>query len=342
MLFLAGTADAIILDGERIVASANTLLDSSISISNTLEDIRGRKSNKLLGRYAHTSGMTLKLTDTMFNLEYIAMNVGSDVTLGGDLIKNEALKVKSKKITLSETAVPMVGNAVKVYAFKKGTASNYQAYEVTGEENKEVAIEDADGAEYCVRYMTKSKYATKIVISSNFIPKTLSVILTANLYAGASCDINTSTLAGKLQIKVYRFMLNGNQELSMTSTGVAQTALEGQCLSYGCDNCDGDGAYAEILQLLENASDDMFASIIVEDANKTVAAKSTVAITVYACPVEGSPVRLKPDQYAITPDAANFTDNKDGTITLTEGATSPFSVTVKAFGKETAANITIG
>lgn len=339
MLFLAGTADAIILDGERIVASANTLLDSSISISNTLEDIRGRKGNRLLGRYAHTSGMTLKLTDTMFNLEYIAMNVGSDVTLGGDLIKNETLKVKNKKITLSETPVPMVGSVTKVYAFKKGTANNYQAYEVTG---KEVSIDDIDDAEYCVRYMVNSAYATKIVVSSNFIPKTLSVILTANLYAGASCDISTSTLAGKLQIKVYRFMLNGNQELAMTSTGVAQTSLEGQCLSYGCDNCDGDGVYAEILQLLENAGDDMFASIIVEDADKTVAAKSTVAITVYACPVEGTPVRLNPDQYAITPDNTNFTDNKDGTITLTDGATSPFSVTVKAFGKEASANITIG
>lgn len=128
----------------------------------------------------------------------------------------------------------------------------------------------------------------------------------------------------------------------MTSTGVAQTSLEGQCLSYGCDNCDGDGVYAEILQLLENAGDDMFASIIVEDANKTVAAKSTVAITVYACPVEGSPVRLNPDQYTITADATNFKDNKDGTITLLDGATSPFSVVVTAFSKKASANITIG
>lgn len=337
MYFLAGTADAILLDGEKIVASANTLLDSSISISNTLEEIRGGRGNKLLGRYAHTSGMTLKLTDTMFNLEYLAMNTGSDVELGGDLIKNETLAVATNKITLSETAVPMVGSVVKAYAFKKGTSLGYQAYEV-GSDNT-IAVEDEDGAEYCVRYMINSKYATKIVINSNFIPKTLSVILTANLYNGASCDITTSTLAGKLQIKVYRFMLNGNQELAMTSTGVAQVALEGQCLSYGCNNCDGDGAYAEIVQLLENASDDMFASIIVEDANRTASAGDRLDLVVYACPNDGAPIKLANDQFEV--GAGTGYTYADGVVTIADGATDPVSVKVNAFGKSATLNVTI-
>ena len=72
MKFLAGVGVAQIFDGERLVASANALIDSSISISVSTEDLRAGMGAKLLGRYMHSSGMTLKLTDAMFNLEYLA------------------------------------------------------------------------------------------------------------------------------------------------------------------------------------------------------------------------------------------------------------------------------
>ena len=91
--------------------------------------------------------------------------------------------------------------------------------EIDGASSVEVVDEKAS-TEYCLRYMIHNDYASKMVISSNFIPKTLSIILTANLYSGGSCDLETSTLAGSIQIKVYRFMLNGNQDFSMTATGV--------------------------------------------------------------------------------------------------------------------------
>ena len=61
--------------------------------------------NKLYGRYAHTSTFDLKLTDAMFSLEYLAMNTGSDVELGGDAMKDEKLTVSEGKVTLSYKAV---------------------------------------------------------------------------------------------------------------------------------------------------------------------------------------------------------------------------------------------
>ena len=185
MYFIAGVGNASLFDGDKLVATANTLIDSGITIRTTLEDIRRGQGNKLLGRYSHDSQFSLKLTDAMFNLEYIAMNTGSEVELGGGCIINEQLKSSaSGEITLTHTAVPFFGSAVKAYAKLAGTSVSYQAYDVA--EGKIVGLENSK--EYCVRYMYNNDYATRIVINSDFIPKTLSVILEANLYSGGSCD----------------------------------------------------------------------------------------------------------------------------------------------------------
>ena len=166
----------------------------------------------------------------MFSLEYLAMNTGSDVTLGGDAMKDEKLTADATgKVTLSYKARPMVGNTnIYAYVKKSGTDEGYQRYAVTGADVNEVALgEKMKNAEVCVRYMYHNDIASRITISANFIPKTLTCILEANLYNGGSCDVETSTLAGKVIIKVPRFMLNGSQELSMSASGVSNTSIEG-------------------------------------------------------------------------------------------------------------------
>ena len=193
--------------------------------------------------------------------------------------------------------------------------------------------------------MANNAAATKIMINSNFIPKTLSVILTANLYNGGSCDVSmdNASLAGSLQIKIFRFQLNGNQELSMTATGVSNTSIEGTALSWGCNGCDGEGVYAEILEFTKNVNDNI-ASIIVEDADKTVTAGSNVEIVVYACPDDGAPIKLQAGQFEIVEDTgSNYRVNANKTSgDIQAGASGNFSVDVKAFGKTASANITIG
>lgn len=315
MLFLAGVGRATLLDGERLVATANTLIDSSITIGISFEDLRAGMRNKLYGRYAHTSTFDLKLTDAMFSLEYLAMNTGSDVELGGDAMKDEKLTVSNGKVTLSYEAKPMVGNTnVYAYVKKSGTDEGYQRYAVTNK--KEVALDASlNDSEVCVRYMYHNDLASKITISANFIPKTLTCILEANLYNGGSCDVETSTLAGKVIIKVPRFMLNGSQELSMSASGVSNTSIEGSALASGCAGCDGDGVYAEIVQVLENkTAADMFASIVIEDKNQTAKAGDKIELNVYACPVDGAPIKLNPDQYEVGDTAA--ADYANGILTV--------------------------
>lgn len=339
MVFIAGVGNATLFDGERLVASANTLIDSGITIGLSFEDVRAGIRNKLYGRYAHTSTFDLKLTDAMFNLEYLAMNTGSDISLGGDVMVDEELTSTAKKITLSKTAVAISGSKVYAYAKKSGTDNVYDKYAVAQDNSIEVP---ADGT-YCIRYMYTNDLASKMVVKANFIPKTLTLILEANLYSGGSCDIETSTLAGKVTIKVPRFMLNGSQELSLTASGVANTAIEGTALASGCAGCSGDGVYAEIIQVMANRTlENGFTGIVVEDAVREASKGDKLELNVYACPIDAAPIKLTNDQITVAATGTGYT-YANGVVTITEAATDSVTVEVSAFdGKYTASlNVTI-
>lgn len=339
MVFIAGVGNATLFDGERLVASANTLIDSGITIGLSFEDIRAGIRNKLYGRYAHTSTFDLKLTDAMFNLEYLAMNTGSDISLGGDVMVDEELTSTAKKITLSKTAVAISGSKVYAYAKKSGTDNVYDKYAVAQDNSIEVPV---DGT-YCIRYMYTNDLASKMVVKANFIPKTLTLILEANLYSGGSCDIETSTLAGKVTIKVPRFMLNGSQELSLTASGVANTSIEGTALASGCAGCSGDGVYAEIIQVMANRTlENGFTGIVVEDAVREASKGDKLELNVYACPVDAAPIKLTNDQITVAATGTGYT-YANGVVTITEAATDSVTVEVSAFdGKYTASlNVTI-
>ena len=339
MVFIAGVGNATLFDGERLVASANTLIDSGITIGLSFEDIRAGQGNKLYGRYAHTSTFDLKLTDAMFNLEYLAMNTGSDISLGGDVMVDEELTSTAKKITLSKTAVAISGSKVYAYAKKSGTDNVYDKYAVA----QDNSIEVPSDCTYCIRYMYTNDLASKMVVMANFIPKTLTLILEANLYSGGSCDIETSTLAGKVTIKVPRFMLNGSQELSLTASGVANTSIEGTALASGCAGCSGDGVYAEIIQVMANRTlENGFTGIVVEDAVREASKGDKLELNVYACPIDAAPIKLTNDQITVAATGTGYT-YANGVVTITEAATDSVTVEVSAFdGKYTASlNVTI-
>ena len=103
---LAGVGDIQLFDqgsGEIIVTS-KTLTDSGINFSVTAEDIRGGKANAILGKYFHDTAMELTLTDALFSLEYLALNVGGTITAGSNVFKTEPITTTvADTITVSET-----------------------------------------------------------------------------------------------------------------------------------------------------------------------------------------------------------------------------------------------
>ena len=81
--------------GDLIVTS-KTLTESGLSFTVTAEDVRGGVSNKILGKYFHDSGMTLKMTDSLFSLQYLSLNVGGTIAVGGDIMTDEQVRKEGR------------------------------------------------------------------------------------------------------------------------------------------------------------------------------------------------------------------------------------------------------
>ena len=255
-VFMAGVGTAEIFkvgkDGqENLFSTAKTLTESGITIGVSAEDIRAGAGAKLYGKYFHTSTFDLKMTDAMFKLEYIAANVGSEIDLCGEVFINEQLKSDGQKeITLTKTPVSMTCGG-KIYAYaKKPTEDFYRTYVVDG--NK-ITVDEAT-TEYCVKYLYTNDNAKTLTVNANFIPDTLRVYLTMNLFSGDDKSPQTGTKVGTVTVMVPRFLLNGTQDLSMSMTGASTTSFEGSALAAegDCKNgCESEGIYAKIVEVID-------------------------------------------------------------------------------------------
>ena len=226
--FIAGVGRALLFKGEELFADCRTLADSSITIGVTAEDIRGGEGNKLWGQYFHDSQLSLKLTDIMFNMEYVAAQVGSGIVHAGDVFKTETLKVSGNTLTLSSPAVPIVSGSEKAYAWIKpadGTGDQVRR-EVAG---KSITVTAEDGVEYCVMYKYTNDAAKQITVNAQFIPAVLHAVLTVALYYGDACNVEAATKAGEVTIDIPRLQLNGAFEMAMSATGASQTSLGATC-----------------------------------------------------------------------------------------------------------------
>lgn len=292
--FLAGVANAEIFDGENnLFATAKALTDSSITIGVNSEEVRGGEGAALRGKYFHSSSFGLRMTSAMFEMEYIAANVGAKIVTGGDaLVYKEVKSDGTGKITLPTTAVPLTGNTVYAYASVKG-ADKFDTYVVSSDNSITVSGSSAD---YCVKYFENNISARAIKINTNFVPDTLYVVLTASLFAG-DAKAGSGTKVGSVVIKVPRFQLNGSQEISMTMTGASNTAFEGSALAVEEDGCDGKAYYAEILEILFNARwYDNVRSIQIEDSDVTVKAGAVnMGLDVYAIYANALPKKISND-----------------------------------------------
>lgn len=339
--FIAGVGTAEIFSGDVLFASARTLIDSSITIGVSVEDLRAGQGNALWGRYFHSSTFDLKLTDAMFNLEYLAANVGSEIEMGGDVFKDEELIADADgKVTLALTAVPIRTGSTVVYAYIREALNGGAKRSAVLVKEEEVTVgEGADAqtktvsvvsgltpdVKYCVRYMYNDGNSRKMTVNSNFIPGTFSVILTTPLFSGDACNAaSTATKVGQLTIKVPRFQLNGSQELSMSASGISNTSFEGSALASGCTGCDDNGIYAEIIETIFNALwYDNYVGLEIEESEveSTVADYKPEPVVVYAIPASGSPLKIDNDIIALKEEAVDAKDKTKLVYSIEAGTT---------------------
>lgn len=229
------------------IFTSKTLQESGISISVTAEDIRGGLSNPLLGRYFHDSILEANITDALFNLQYLALNVGGEVVIGGSSLVTETVTAGSGTLTVQGTPV----------AF--GTAGTVGWYTPAGQEDwapltfegKVATATVTSGTDYCVRYNANDAGIQEFVVPSAIIPSEVHLVMTYPLFAGGTSPeaISTSSQVGELIVDIPRFQFAGNVELSLTSSGAATSNLSGSALaSYTTANCNDMGTYGTVKQ----------------------------------------------------------------------------------------------
>lgn len=256
--FIGGVGRVQAFVGNQHYFDARTLTDSAISISTSAEEIRGGEGAQLLGKFFHTSVFNLNMTDALFDLKYLAAQVGSEIETGDTKsFYTEALKVQGGKITLSKTPVAIstqgdwCAEGATVIAWYKGcNDSEYTTAVVTGQE---ISIPAAtDGTEICVTYPI-NKVGRQIVVNAMYYPKEFTLYLTAKLFAGDACKPSTGSYVGEIVVEIPRFQLDGAVDLSLNMSSPATFALNGSAYANSC-GCGSEPWYAKITEVMLDES----------------------------------------------------------------------------------------
>lgn len=210
-------------------------------------DIRGGLSNPLLGRYFHDSLLESNITDALFDMTYIALNVGGEITVGGDsLITESVTTTTANKVTVTGTPVAF-GNAGTIGWMTVEGEDNWQPITFTGKTAEVSGL--PSGTNVCVRYNAYDDAMKQFIIPSNVIPSEIHVVMTYPLFA-ATTDVqslSTSSKVGELIVDIPRFQFNGSVELSLTSSGAATSNLSGSALAVNDTiNCSDMGRYGTV------------------------------------------------------------------------------------------------
>lgn len=273
------------------IGSSKTLTESGIGLTVTEEEVRGGLGNSVLGSYFHDTGLTLNMTDALFSLEYLALNVGGTISAGANVVTMEQVTTAAGGvITVANQPQEFLTGGGYIAFVKKPSESEDAWTKVVFDDGAKTATTTySEGDVLCVRYCMTNEAARKFKVSASFIPSQISIILTFPLFkAGTDAvgqSLTDSSKVGEIQIKIPNFIFNGSQDLSLTASGTATTALSGKALVTftGSEGCEDDGYYGEIIEVVYSKEE--FAdvkAIVVADANLDLLTGDSKKLQVYA------------------------------------------------------------
>lgn len=239
-------------------ASAKTLTDSAFGFTLSMEEVRAGQGGKLYGRFAHTSGMTFTTTDAMFDIHYIRALIGAEEGISGSVLHTDTFAGGSNAQLLTKTAVKM-GNLCgmdKVLAWGHAVSCDKEGEEkeftVSSTNTIDLSGYKADD-KVCVTYFVQDPSATLMKIKAKFIPAELVAIATVQEFAGDASAPESGKPVGELVIKIPRFQLDGQFDLTLNMTSAASIALNGTALAVSGGDCGGEDYYAEIVEKVNGA-----------------------------------------------------------------------------------------
>lgn len=303
---------------------AKTLTDSSINVSVSNEEIRGGEGAQLLGKFFHTTVFNLSLTDALFDLKYIATQVGSEVDQNAltSIMRSYTLNSSHQITTDAEVAPLQFGSMYNAALI--GWDGDGNTYTLTGSGTTYTVELPSGVTNYpdCITVAIK-QYGDQVKVNAMYTPGVMSLIMRAKLFAGDSCKASDGKSVGEVVIEVPKFQLDGTIDLAMAMTSPATYSLAGSALANGC-GCDDEMWYAKITDVIYNTSSDPYYGYtgIVFDGDYLHVGDT---LGVYAFAVGKTPKALALSQYTVT---GNGAINASGVIT-TEG---DFVVTANVTG----------
>lgn len=345
--FLAGVGRALLFKGNDLIGVAKTLTESTFSFSITGEEIRAGAANALWGKYFHDSNLQVTMVDAMFNLEYIAANLGVDIEQGGISVyeSGEAGETVGAGgiVTLSKTAIPF-GESILAW-YKKPTDENWNIATVT-EDNTIVIAGASVGDKYCVKYFYQNEDARSLTIKTQYVPSELHVTILNDLFNG---DIATSssdtTKIGRLITDIPRLQLDGAQELSLSSSGAANVNLTGSALAVdsalSCEESPYYGTMTE--EIFGQTWQDNVIAIAPADGDIELESGETQTIGVYAVFGGSSASQLKANSnftFAVDSGTSATVDTA-GVVTATSEGETIISVALTGYSNVSPAYVKV-
>ena len=302
---------------------ARTLTDSAISISTSAEEIRGGEGAQLLGKFFHTSVFNLNMTDALFDLKYLAAQVGSTIETGDTKhFETETVTISGGKAKLSKQPVPISDGdtwcheGANLIAWYKGCDDDEYKTVKVNEDNTIDFDTPFNGKKICVTYPI-NKEGQQITVKAMYYPKEFIIYLTAKLFAGDACTPSTGSYVGEIVVEIPRFQLDGAVDLSLNMSSPATMQLNGSAYANGC-GCDEEQWYAKITQVMldEDARYKGYNGIVVFNSEDLHAGDE---VFVYAIGEAKTPKRYTG---AFTAVYDSTTSAIDGNNKIVEGAKS--------------------
>lgn len=305
--FLAGVGVAEVFNGSELVFRSKSLTDEGWSLGITAEEIRGGGANALLGQYFHDSNLSVTLTDALFDLQYVALNVGGTVNrdTGNTYLQTEHLTVGANGSIQPVNAPKEWMSLGKVGWYKVEGEEGWRPLQFN--DSGVATTELAQGTAVCVRFNGEGNVA-QIRIPSDFIPTTATLYMTMPLFAAASAkeeDMRKATKLGEVVVEIPRFQFSGSMDFSITSSGAATSNLSGMALAVLSDSgsCEESGYYGYIKEVrLGGNWYDGLVRMAVDGAEKALSVGDSVTLAVYGQYSDGSVGRIGNDKLTFNSD----------------------------------------
>ena len=323
-------------DGDNLIGVAKTLTESTFNFSISNEEIRGGQGNALFGKYFHDSNLAVTLTDAMFKLEYLAANLGVDISMGGLSVyesssSGEVVRADGS-ILLTETPTLINGSLLAWY--KKPSDANWSVTTATLS-GTDYVIRPAGAVandNFCIKYFYQNENARSIIINTQYVPKTIHLVIMNDLFSGDTADVGSATRYGRIITDIPSFQLDGSQDLNLTATSAATISLTGNALGVSSEiSCEESTYYGTMTEEIFGSSwVDNVIALAIENSDMELtqgATESIIARVVFG----GSVASQRKDNSNFTfavESGTSATVGEDGVVTASSSATGDTVISV--------------